>query len=40
MKGRWVHNDLAVMKHRSLTFTETDLQLIRAGLVRYANLRP
>ena len=40
MKGRWVHNDLAVMKHRPLTFTEPDLQLIRKGLDRYATLRP
>jgi hypothetical protein len=40
MKARWDHNDFAVMKHRPLTFTETDLQLIREGLDRYANLRP
>ena len=40
MKARWDHNDFAVMKHRPLTFTETDLQLIRQGLDRYANLRP
>jgi len=40
MKARWDHNDFAVMKHRPLTFTETDLQMIREGLDRYANLRP
>ena len=40
MKARWDHNDFAAMKHRSLTFTETDLQLIREGVDRYANLRP
>ena len=40
MKARWDHNDFAMMKHRPLPFTETDLQLIREGLDRYANLRP
>ena len=40
MKARWDHNDFAVMKHRPLTFTETDLQLIREGLDRYAKSPP
>jgi hypothetical protein len=40
MKARWDHNDFAAMKHRPLTFTETDLQLIRDGVDRCANLRP
>ena len=40
MKARWDHNDFAAMKHRPLTFTETDLQLIREGVDQYASLRP
>jgi hypothetical protein len=40
MKARWNHEDYIEMRLKPLSFTEEDVQLIRAGLARRVNAGP